>query len=117
MIRARGGHILHIGSFGTDRVLSAPVHYAAAKAALRGFSDALAKEVGRYGVHVNYLAPGLLEAGLSRRLPQYRVNEYIEQCALKRLGKLDEIAQAATWLVSDQNTFITGAKVVIDGGL
>jgi NAD(P)-dependent dehydrogenase (short-subunit alcohol dehydrogenase family) len=117
MLRARRGHILHIGSFGSDRLLPAPVHYAAAKSALRGFSEALAKEVGRYGVRVNLLAPGLLEAGMSRRLPDYRLREYVEHCALGRLGGLDEIAAAAVWLVSDEATLLAGARVVIDGGL
>ena len=66
MIRARRGHILNIGSFASERMIEAPVHYAAAKSALRGFTEALAREVGRYNIQVNLLAPGLLDAGLSR---------------------------------------------------
>ena len=65
--------ILNIGSFASERVVEAPVHYAAAKSALRGFTEALAREVGRYDIRVNLLAPGLLDAGLSRSLPQHRV--------------------------------------------
>ena len=110
MIRARRGHIINIGSFGADRVVEAPVHYAA-------FTRALAKEVGRYGVVVNDLVPGLLESGVATRLPPHRVASYREQAALGRLGKLDEIAALAAWMVSDDNSFMTGAKVVIDGGL
>jgi NAD(P)-dependent dehydrogenase (short-subunit alcohol dehydrogenase family) len=117
MIRAKKGHILNVGSFGADRVLEAPVHYAASKAALVGFSMALAKEVGRYGVAVNCLVPGLLEAGLSERLPRHRVDSYVAQAALRRLGTLEEVADFAAWLVSDDNSFMTGGQVVIDGGL
>ncbi len=117
MIRARRGHILSLGSFGADRVVEAPVHYAASKAALVGFSQALAKEVGRYGVAVNVLVPGLLSAGLSSRLPAHRRAAYLEQCALGRLGQPDEVAELAAWLVSDENSFMSGARVVIDGGL
>jgi len=117
MIRARRGHIINIGSFGADRVVEAPVHYAASKAALAGFTRALAKEVGRYGVVVNDLVPGLLESGVATRLPPHRVASYREQAALGRLGKLDEIAALAAWMVSDDNLFMIGAKVVIDGGL
>ena len=63
MIRARGGHILNIGSFASERVIEAPVHYAASKSALRGLTEALAREVGRYDIQVNLLAPGLLDVG------------------------------------------------------
>ncbi len=117
MIRARAGRILNIGSFASERVVEAPVHYAAAKSALRGFTEALAREVGRYSIQVNLLAPGLLDAGLSRSLPQHRLNEYLGQCSLGRLGTVEEIARMAVFLVSDENTFMTGAKIVADGGL
>jgi 3-oxoacyl-[acyl-carrier protein] reductase len=117
MIRAKKGHILNMGSFGADRVIDAPVHYAASKAALVGFSMALAKEVGRYGVAVNCLVPGLLETGLSARLPKHRIDSYVTQSALGRLGTVEEVADLAAWVVSDENSFMTGAEVVIDGGL
>jgi 3-oxoacyl-[acyl-carrier protein] reductase len=117
MIKARRGHIVNIGSFGSDRVVDAPVHYAASKAALMGFSQALAKEVGRFGIAVNHLVPGLLDVGISSRLPPHRIASYIEHCSLGRLGRADEVAALATWMVSDENTFMAGAKVVIDGGL
>ncbi|MDC3957325.1 SDR family NAD(P)-dependent oxidoreductase [Polyangium jinanense] len=117
MIRSKKGHILNVGSFGADRVLDAPVHYAASKAALVGFSLALAKEVGRYGIAVNCLVPGLLETGLSARLPKHRVESYVAQAALGRLGTVEEVADLAAWLVSDENSFMTGGQVVIDGGL
>jgi len=117
MIRSKKGHILNIGSFGADRVVDAPVHYAASKAALVGFSLALAKEVGRYGIAVNCLVPGLLETGLSNRLPKHRVDSYVAQAALGRLGTVEEVADFVAWIVSDENSFMTGGQVVIDGGL
>lgn len=117
MIRARSGSILNIGSFASERVIEAPVHYAAAKSALRGLTEALAREVGRYNIRVNVLSPGLLDAGMSRSLPQHRLNEYLGQTALGRLGTVQEMARMAVFLVSDENTFMTGAKVVADGGL
>lgn len=117
MIRSKKGHILNIGSFGADRVVDAPVHYAASKAALVGFSLALAKEVGRYGIAVNCLVPGLLETGLSNRLPKHRVESYVARAALGRLGTVDEVAEFVAWIVSDENSFMTGGQVVIDGGL
>lgn len=117
MIRAKRGHILNVGSFAGERMVPAPVHYATSKAALRGFSESLAREVGRYGVNVNLLVPGLLEGGLAQRLPAHRTQDYRDQSALGRLGGLDEVAEWAAWAVSGENTLMTGARLVIDGGL
>jgi 3-oxoacyl-[acyl-carrier protein] reductase len=117
MIRAKSGHILNIGSFASERVIEAPVHYAAAKSALRGMTEALAREVGRYSIKVNLLSPGLLDCGLARMLPKHRVQEYLSQAALGRLGTAAEIARLATFLVSDDNSFMAAAKIVADGGL
>jgi NAD(P)-dependent dehydrogenase (short-subunit alcohol dehydrogenase family) len=116
MIRARGGHILNIGSATSERVIDAPVHYAAAKSALRGFTEALAREVGRYGIRVNLLAPGLLDVGMARLLPRHRVNEYLSQSALGRVATAAEIADTAVFLVSDDNSLMSGAKLAVDGG-
>lgn len=117
MIRAKRGHILNIGNFSSERLIEAPIHYAASKSALRGMTEALAREVGRYNVRVNLLSPGLLETGLGAMLPQHRVKEYLEQCPMGRLGRVEELARLATFLVSDENTFMTGAKLVADGGI
>ena len=116
MIRARSGHILSVGNFASERIVEAPVHYAASKSALRGLTEAMAREVGRYGIRVNLLSPGLLDTGLSVGLPQHRIDEYLSQCPAGRVGSAEELARFATFLVSDENTFITGAKVVVDGG-
>lgn len=117
MIRSRSGHIVNIGSFASERVIEAPIHYAAAKSALRGMTEALAREVGRYNIKVNLVAPGLLDVGLARSLPRHRLDEYLAQCPMGRLGSIDEIANAVVFLVSDENSFMTGAKLVFDGGL
>lgn len=117
MIRARSGHILTIGSFASERVIEAPVHYAAAKSALRGFTEALAREVGRYNIKVNLLSPGLLDVGLARMLPKHRLTEYLSQCPLGRLGTAQQLAEVAAFLISDDNSLMTGAKIAADGGL
>jgi 3-oxoacyl-[acyl-carrier protein] reductase len=117
MIKARAGRILNIGNFASERVIEAPIHYAASKAALRGMTEALAREVGRYGVAVNLLAPGLLAEGMSQGLPQHRLREYVELCPAGRLGDVREVAALALWMVSDGASLMSGAKVVADGGL
>ena len=117
MIRRRSGRILNIGSLAGMRIIEAPVHYATSKAAIKGFTESLAKEVGRYGISVNCLAPGLLEGGVGAQLPDYRLRDYLQHCALGRVGTFEEIAELCVFLISDRNSYMTGATLVADGGL
>ncbi|MES2299581.1 MAG: SDR family oxidoreductase [Pseudomonadota bacterium] len=117
MLRAKAGHILNIGSIAGERIVEAPIHYAAAKAGLQGMTRALAKEVGRYGIAVNDLSAGLLAAGLGQQAPQHRRDEYVANCPAGRMGSLEEAAALATWLVSSENSFMSGARISFDGGL
>ncbi|HET9932634.1 MAG TPA: SDR family oxidoreductase [Polyangiaceae bacterium] len=117
MIRKKRGHILNIGAFSSERMVESPLHFAAAKSGLRGMTEALALDVGKHNIMVNLLAPGLLDVGLGQMLLPHRLNEYREQCALGRVGSAAEVAELAVFLVSSENTFITGAKLVADGGL
>jgi NAD(P)-dependent dehydrogenase (short-subunit alcohol dehydrogenase family) len=117
MIRRKSGRILNIGSLAGMRLIESPVHYAASKAAIKGFTEALAKEVGRYGIMVNSLAPGILEGGVGSNLPSYRLENYLTHCALGRVGTFDEISRTAAFMVSDENTYMNGVTLVMDGGL
>jgi 3-oxoacyl-[acyl-carrier protein] reductase len=117
MIKAKSGRIIAIGNFSSERLIESPVHYAASKSALRGLVEALAREVGRYGITVNLLAPGIMDAGLAKILPQHRIAEYLEQCALGRIADPAEVAAHALFLASEAASFVTGAKVAIDGGV
>ncbi len=117
MIRRRSGKILNIGSVAGMRIIESPVHYASSKAAIRGFTESLAKEVGRYGITVNSIAPGLLEGGVGNNLPEYRLRDYLKHCALGRVGKFDEVSEVAVFMVSDENSYMNGVTLVMDGGL
>jgi len=117
MIRRRSGCVLNIGSLAGARMIEAPVHYCASKAAVKGFTEALSKEVARYNIRVNCLAPGLLEDGVSQNLPDYRVTEFLRHVALRRKGTLEEVAKFAAFLISDRNSYMNGATVLMDGGL
>jgi len=117
MIRRKRGVVLNVSSLVAVRMMEAPVHYCASKAAIKGLSEALAKEVARYGIRVLCLAPGLLEDGVGRNLPDYRLADYLKHCSLGRLGNLAEVARCAAFLVSDANGYMSGETVVIDGGL
>ncbi len=117
MVRRRSGAVLHIGSLAGARLIEAPVHYCASKAAVHAMTRALAKEMGRYGIRINCLAPGLLEDGVGRSLPEHRLHDYLEHVALGRLGRFDEVARFAAFLVSERNSYMNGEVIVMDGAL
>lgn len=117
MIRRKRGSILNIGSLAGERLIEAPVHYCASKAAVSGFTRALSKEVARYGVRVNCLAPGLLDEGVSGNLPEHRVRKFEHHVSLRRRGTFAEVAKLAAFMVSERNSYMNGETVLIDGGL
>jgi 3-oxoacyl-[acyl-carrier protein] reductase len=117
MIRRRNGTILNIGSLAGLRLIESPVHYAASKAAIKGFTQALSKEVARYNIRVNCLAPGLLEEGVGQSLPEHRMQEYLRHVSLGRIGTLAEVAHFAAFMISDRNSYMNGETILMDGGL
>ncbi len=117
MIRNRCGVVLNIGSLAGVRMIDAPVHYCTSKAAIKGFTEALAKEVARHQIRVLCLAPGLLEEGIGQNLPDYRREDYLKHCSLGRVGSFEEVARFAAFLVSDANSYMTGETIVMDGGI
>jgi NAD(P)-dependent dehydrogenase (short-subunit alcohol dehydrogenase family) len=117
MIHQKRGRILNIGSLAGVKMMQAPVHYSASKAALKGMTEALAKEVGRYGITVNCLAPGVLNEGVGGNLPASKQAEYLRHCALGRLGTVQEVAEVVAFFVSDRNSYMSGATVVVDGAV
>lgn len=116
MIRRKSGTILNISSLAGLRLIEAPVHYSASKAAVKGFTEALCKEVARYNIRVNCLAPGLLDDGVGQSLPEHRLRDYVDNVALNRVGTVAEVAKLATFLSSDRNSYMNGATIVMDGG-
>jgi NAD(P)-dependent dehydrogenase (short-subunit alcohol dehydrogenase family) len=117
MVRERYGRIVNVGSLAGVKMMQAPVHYATAKAALKGFTESLAKEIGRYGITVNCVAPGVLDAGVSDHLPAKRKDEYVRHCALRRIGTLDEAASVIAFIASSRASYTNGATIVVDGGV
>jgi NAD(P)-dependent dehydrogenase (short-subunit alcohol dehydrogenase family) len=117
MVKQQRGRILNISSLAGVKMMQAPVHYATAKAALKGFTESLAKEVGRYNILVNCLAPGILEEGVADNLPPAKKDEYLRHCALRRTGTCAEVAEVAAFLVSDRNSYMNGATIVLDGAV
>lgn len=116
MKRVGGGNIVLLGSIDGVKSVPSPVHYAASKGALRGMTQAMAKELGEYGIRVNMVAAGVLEGGLSRNLPDDLRKEYLKHCGLGRLGRLEEVASVVAYLTLE-NTYVTGQTIILDGAL
>ena len=117
MVKRRAGRIINVSSLAGVKMMEAPVHYATVKAGLKGFTESLAKEIGRYGITVNAVAPGILDEGVSDNLPEARKEEYVRHCALRRVGTLEEAAEVVAFLASARASYMNGATVVIDGAV
>lgn len=117
MIRRKVGNIINIGSLAGMRMLEAPVHYAAAKSAVVGFTLALARELGRYNIRVNAVVPGMLTDGVSVNIPAKQQEEYKNYCALSRAGRPEEVAELVAFLASDRSSYINAQSISIDGGI
>jgi 3-oxoacyl-[acyl-carrier protein] reductase len=117
MIRRRQGKILNMSSLAGVKMMQAPIHYCTSKAAMRGFTEALAKELGRYNITSNCLAPGVLDEGVGDNLPPKHLAQYLAHCAIGRVGTCAEVAEVVAFLVSDRNSYMNGATILLDGGV
>jgi len=117
LAKARGGSILNVSSIVGLTGNAGQANYAAAKAGLFGLTLSLAKELGGRGVRVNALAPGYIQTDMTAGLPAEVREASLKQIPLGRLGEAADIARAVRFLVSDEAAYITGATLVVDGGL
>lgn len=117
LLIAGQGKIINISSVVGQRGNFGQTNYAAAKAGIIGFTKSLAKEVGRFDVTVNAIAPGFIETRLTESVPEQLRVAVKQLTALGRLGKPEEVANLVAFLASDEANFITGAVINIDGGL
>jgi 3-oxoacyl-[acyl-carrier protein] reductase len=117
MIRHKRGKILNVSSLAGVTLIKAPVHYATSKAAIHGFTMALSKELARYNIHVNGIAPGLLDEGVGTYLNTEQNADYLKHCSLGRPGTCAEIAETICFMVSDRCSYLSGTTILADGGL
>jgi NAD(P)-dependent dehydrogenase (short-subunit alcohol dehydrogenase family) len=115
-MRATGGNIALIGSLASEKLTPAPVHFSAAKGALRAMTMTMAKEFGADNIRVNLIAPGLMNEGASKFVMDGELQEYLKHCGLKRVARVEEIANVVAWFAL-HNTYVTGQSIVVDGAL
>jgi 3-oxoacyl-[acyl-carrier protein] reductase len=116
MMRQRKGTILNITSIGAIRALPTSVHYATSKAAVIGFTKCLSREAINFGITVNAIAAGIFDTDLAHTLPERLLQMHEFWVARGRLGRPEELAEYAAFMVSDRNSFMNGEVVIVDGG-
>jgi len=119
MRRKKWGRIIHIGSIGGQRLVGGiTAHYAASKAGMAGMTMAMAKELARYNILVNTLAPGLIKTDLADAfMTEKMMADFNEFHPLHRMGTSQEVADFVAFMASDKASYLTGETIVMAGGL
>ena len=117
MLIQNQGSIVSLSSFSGLRGNFGQCNYTAAKAGIIGFTKTLSKEVGKFGVRVNAVAPGFIESKMTEAMPEETKVMVKRLISLGRTGKPEEVASAIAFLASNDASYITGSVLNIDGGL
>lgn len=117
MIKARFGRIINISSVVARMGNPGQTNYVASKAAIEGYSRALAIELASRNITVNVVAPGFIATDMTKELTQAQQEQMLSRIPMGRVGQGDEVASAVAWLASDSASYITGATIPVNGGL
>ena len=111
------GRIVSLSSLaGLHGGINSAAHYSASKAGIIGLTKTLAKQVGKYNITVNCVAPGRIDTAMTRMLSEEKLKEVIDRIPVKRLGTVEEVANVIVFLASEGGSYITGTCVEILGG-
>jgi 3-oxoacyl-[acyl-carrier protein] reductase len=116
MRRQNYGRIINISSINGLRGKFGQANYSAAKAGLVGLTKTCAKELGKFGITCNAIAPGMIETDMIKKLPKEVLDEALKETVLGRFGKPKDVAYLAVFLASDRAKHITGEIIKVDGG-
>lgn len=115
--RKTGGAIVNITSTEASSTAPGHSHYSASKAAVVAYTRSSAMELGPHGIRVNAVSPGLIRReGIEKDWPE-GVSSFLQRAPLRRLGTPEDVAHACLFLASSEASFITGANLVVDGGV
>ena len=118
MMKEKKGSIINISSSSAIEANEGRSAYSASKSALTILSKSIAREMGSSNIRINTIAPGLTDTDMMRNnTPEIIFNTTIERLSIKRVGKKEEIANAALFLASDLSSYITGQTLSVDGGM
>lgn len=117
MMKAKKGRIINLASISGISGIKGQCNYSATKAALIGFTKALAKEASPLGIAVNAVAPGGVETAMTEALSPEAFEEMVRDIPMKRLCTAREVANVVAYLSLESPLYLTGATIVLDGGL
>lgn len=117
MMRQRSGCILTVSSVVGVHGNAGQANYSASKAGLIGFTKSVAKELASRGVRANVIAPGFVMTEMTQQIPEEKLAEWCKTIPMQRGASVEEIANVALFLVSDQSSYITGQVIQVDGGM
>lgn len=117
MLKQRSGSIINMSSVSGVIGNAGQMNYCASKAGMIGMTKSLAREIGSRGIRVNAIAPGYIRTEMTDILSDEVKEGILSQVPLKRMGEVEDIAEAVAFLASDKSTYITGQTLQVDGGM
>lgn len=117
MTKARSGRIINVSSVVGVSGNAGQTNYSASKAGIIGFTKSLAKEVASRNILVNAVAPGFIETSMTEVLKDEQKENIAKTIPLKRMGKVEDVANVVKFLASEDSSYITGQVINIDGGM